>query len=120
MVATRRGARSEALRVADRVRKAVDEGARTAEEIHKSIAAVPLDMVEGVEALEKTVRGMRKRQQRTIGAVYTAIRRVNHEVNAFAHEMLGRAPARRVPARKTARKRMPAKAKPAAQAAASA
>lgn len=99
MAQARRGARSEVTRLADLVRKAVDDGAGTAEEIHKSIADLPLDVLQRLDVLQETVKDVKRIQDNTIGAVYDAIRRINQEVNQLAHELLGRS-ARRKPAKK--------------------
>jgi hypothetical protein len=112
MAQTKRTARAEATRIADLVRRAVDDGARTAEDIHKSIADLPLDVLQRLDLFEKTAKDVKKIQDTSIGAVYDLIRKVNQEVGKLASELLER-PARRSPGKKPA----PAKAaRPAARA----
>jgi methyl-accepting chemotaxis protein len=84
--------RSEIKKLADLVQKEVEDGATTVEEIHKAIASLPLDILERLDVFEGTVKGVRKVQDTSIGAIYDVIRRVNHEVGNYAKELLeGRA-----------------------------
>ena len=98
------GARAEIRRLADLVRDAVEDGATSAEEIHKRIARMPLDLLERIDVIQDAVGDVRKIQERSIGAVYELIRSVNREISRLAHEMLAGAPAVRTRARKTARR----------------
>jgi hypothetical protein len=88
---------SQAKRVADLIQEAVDKGATTVEEVHKSIADLPLKMLEEVEFLKKPVKEVRRVQDRSIGAVYDLIRGINGQVGKLAADVLNR----RRPARKT-------------------
>ena len=81
---------SEAKRVADMIQEAVDKGATTAEEIHKSIADLPLKVLDTVEFLKKPVKEVRRIQDRSIGAVYDLIRGINEQVGALADDVLNR------------------------------
>jgi hypothetical protein len=101
MAQTKRSARAEATRIADLVRRAVDDGARTAEDIHKSIADLPLDVLQRLDLFEKTAKDVKKIQDTSIGAVYDLIRKVNLEVGKLASDLLER-PAKRPPRKKTA------------------
>ena len=108
--ATRRAPRARApgkdRSVADLVRDAVEKGATTVEEIHKSIAALPLDVLERVDGFE-ALDDVRKMQSQSIGAVYDVIRKVNREVAKLADELLATAKT------KTKTKPKPKAAKPA-------
>ncbi len=75
------------------IQSAIDEGATRVEEIHKSIAALPLKILEESDALRKPAREVRQVQQRAIGAVYDLIRKVNHEVGSYASDLLAEASA---------------------------
>jgi len=110
MAQSRRTVRSEAIRLADLVRKAVDDGATTAEEIHRAIAEMPLNVLQRLDVFEKTVKDVRRIQDTSIGAVYDTIRRINKEVTGLAAELLKKAPkAPKAPAkRRPARKKAPA------------
>ena len=103
--------RSEVKRVADLIHEAVDKGATTVEEIHKSIADLPLKILEEVEFLKKPVKEVRRIQHRSIGAVYDLIREINEQIRKRAAEILNR----RRPAPKTrpasAKRPAPAKRK---------
>ena len=108
MTETRTRVRSEAHRLIDRVKQAVDEGACTAEEIHKRAAALPLDVLERLELLEGPAQELRRIEEQSIGAVYDLVRGVNREVAKLAGDWLGRATAARRSARrprKSARRR---------------
>lgn len=104
---TAKGAiRSEARKIADLVQREVDAGATSVEEIHKSIANLPLDILERLDVFEQTVKDVRKVQNTSIGAVYDLIRRVNHEVGQLAVELLARPGARPVDRARSAKKQV--------------
>ena len=101
---------SGAKRVADLIQEAVDKGATTVEEVHKSIADLPLKMLEGVEFLKKPVKEMRRVQDRSIGAVYDLIRGINEQVAKLATDVLSRrrpAPGKRTASSASARASRP-------------
>jgi len=81
---------NQAKRVADLIHEAVDKGATTVEEIHKSIADLPLKMLEGIEVLKKPVKEVRRVQDRSIAAVYNLIREINEQIRKRAAEILNR------------------------------
>lgn len=101
---TRRSAKSEASRLTDRVRQAVDDGAKTAEEIHKAIADLPLDVLQRLDLFKQTARDVKKVQDSSIGAVYDLVRRVNREATQLAAELLERPPRARARRKKATRK----------------
>lgn len=74
----------------DLVQEVVDKGATTVEDVHKAIAALPLDVLESVEGLEETAGSVKEIQQKSIGGVYDIIRRVNDKVAEIAEEIIGR------------------------------
>jgi hypothetical protein len=102
--ARRAKARSEARRLADLVRREIDDGATTVEEIHKSIASLPLDILERLDVFEETVKDVRKVQDTSIGAIYDLIRKVNREVGKLATELLEGGRARRARPKKPLKK----------------
>jgi phage-related minor tail protein len=85
---SKRGRAREVAEFTRRVRKAVDEGADAAEEIHKRAANLPLEVLDRIEGLEKAVRDVRRLQDRAIHAVYELVRDVNHQVTRLADEIL--------------------------------
>lgn len=88
-------------KLTDRVREIVDSGADTAEDIHRSIANVPLDVLERFDVFKGTIGDVRKVQDRSIGAVYELVRDVNRDVARLADELMKSAGgAKRTPARK--------------------
>jgi hypothetical protein len=107
MSGTKREARSEVQRIANRVRRTVDEGVGAVEEIHKRVVSLPLDVLERNRALASTARDLRRLQDRAIGAAYDLVRGVNRNVVKLAKAALQpprpRKPrAQRKPAKKVA------------------
>ena len=70
------------------LRKAVDEGANTAEDIHKRIANLPFEVLGETGPLENTVKRARKLSDRSIHAVYELVRDINHQVVQLANDVL--------------------------------
>ncbi|HSP97973.1 MAG TPA: hypothetical protein VL049_12095 [Candidatus Dormibacteraeota bacterium] len=77
------------------IQDSIDKGATTVEEIHKSIADLPLKVLEGSELLKGPARDVRHLRDHTIGALYDVIRKVNREVGSLASELLAEAEKRR-------------------------
>ena len=75
--------RIEALK--DLIQEAVDKGATTVEQIHQTIAAMPLEALEKRGLLEGKATQVRETQAATIGAVYDAIRKVKGQVRVTGH-----------------------------------
>ncbi len=101
----KRGGRAEARRLAHRVQQAIDDGADAVEEIHRSIANLPLDVLERLDVFEQTVKEVRKVQDDSIGAVYSLIHKVNRKAGRLATELLRRpTPRKTAPRRTVARK----------------
>ena len=95
--------RAEAKRIATLVQHAIDDGANSVEEIHRSIAAKPLDVLERLDIFKDVAKDVRKVQDTSIGAIYELIHKVNHEVGKLAQELLGRPAARKAAPRKAAK-----------------
>jgi hypothetical protein len=70
------------------IQNAIDQGATTVEEIHKSIAELPLKVLEGSEFLRGPAKQVRRLQDHTIGAVYDIIRGINERVGTLSSELL--------------------------------
>ena len=110
-----KSAKVDLRKLADVVQREVDAGANTVEEIHRSIAAMPLDVLAKLDVCEATVKDVRKVQETSIGAIYDLIHKVNHEVGKLAKELLDgrarskpRAAAKKVAAPKKRSSRAPA------------
>ena len=91
--------------VKDLVQSAIDRGATSVEQIHQFIADLPFEALERTGILDEDGLGLRAKQQRTIGMVYEAIRRVTDEVGRFVSDQIenledGRTLAARLNARK--------------------
>ena len=111
MNAKRRVSRPGTVRLAARIREAVDRGADRAESIHKKVAQLPLAPFAGMEPLEDALKDVRRIQDRSIGAIYDLVRDINHEVVRLAEEWLAlaeeapkRSAPRKAPRRPVARK----------------
>jgi uncharacterized hydantoinase/oxoprolinase family protein len=91
----------------DAVQKAIDGGARSAEEVYLRISRMPFDQLERIAALEGVVKTARSRHDRSVAQLYDAIRRINKRIGTLADDALRRLgviPARRRrPARRAKR-----------------
>lgn len=94
-------------RLTDLIQEAIDEGATTVEEIHKSIADLPLRILEEIKFLRKPIKEVRRVQDRSIGAVYDLLREINEQIGKLAADMLKR---RRTPAETRRKPSAPARA----------
>lgn len=74
--------RLEALK--DLVQQAIDTGATSVEQIHKTIAALPLAVLEKQGLLDVDSDKRDELWDKSFGQVYDAIRRVNQEVGELA------------------------------------
>ncbi len=74
----------------DLVQEFVDKGATSVEDIHKAIAALPLEALEGIEGIGESAKGIKEIQQKTIGGVYDIIRSVNNKVAEIAEEIISK------------------------------
>jgi len=77
------------------IQEAVDKGATTIEEIHKSIADLPLKILEQSELLRGSAKEAQRLQDHTIGAIYDVIRKINEQVGTLGSELLAEAAKRR-------------------------
>lgn len=78
--------RIEALK--DLVQEAVDKGATTVEQIHQTIAAMPMEALEKRGLLDDKATAIKDVHASTIGSVYDAIRKVNKEVGDLASSLI--------------------------------
>lgn len=78
--------RVEALK--DLIQESIDKGAKTVEQIHQSIAAMPLEALEKRGLLNDTAANLRGQQAETIGSVYEAIRKVNKDIGDLASGLI--------------------------------
>jgi hypothetical protein len=77
------------------IEDAIDKGATTVEDIHKSIADLPLKVLEESDVLRGPAKEVRRIQDHTIGAIYDLIRGINERVGTLASELLAEASRRR-------------------------
>jgi histone H3/H4 len=77
------------------IQDAIDKGATTVEEVHKAIADLPLKILEESELLKEPAKEVKRVQDRTLGAIYSAVREINEQVGRYASELLDEAAKRR-------------------------
>jgi histone H3/H4 len=77
------------------IQDAIDKGATTVEEVHKSIADLPLRILEESELLREPAKEVKRVQDHTLGAIYRTIREINEQVGTYASELLAEAAKRR-------------------------
>ena len=94
---TREGGSEKRKALASFIHDAIDKGATTIEEIHKSIADLPLKMLEETDLLRGPAKEVQRVQDHTIGAIYDVIRGINDQVGTLASELLHEAAKRRGP-----------------------
>ena len=80
-------------KIKDMVQEFVDQGATTVEQIHKSIAEMPLKTLEQVVPEEKKplVEPVKNIHDATVGSVYELIRNINRQVGEVADDILSKA-----------------------------
>lgn len=71
----------------DMIQTAIDNGARTVEDVHKSIADMPFEALERSGLLDEESQKLRDKNQQTIGMVYEKIREINQKVGELASDM---------------------------------
>jgi hypothetical protein len=77
--------RAELLK--DMIQNAIDRGATTVEEVHKTIAAIPFDIAQKNGLFEEDADKAREATMQSIGYVYDKIREVNQIVGELANDM---------------------------------
>ncbi len=77
-------------RLKDLVQDAIDNGATTVEQIHKSIASKPFELLEKINLGGAAVEKLEDFQDQTIGNVYEFIRTVNQKAGEIAGDLLGK------------------------------
>lgn len=81
--------RREALMsVQEIVEKAIEQGATTVEQVHRSIASMPFDILEKVEALQKPIGKAREIHDQSVGNIYETIRLLNERAGEIARTLL--------------------------------
>ena len=72
----------------DMVQEAIDKGATTVEDVHRTIAEVPIEQMERSGLLDADGAQEKKDlHHRTVGTIYDAIRSVNRQVGEMASEL---------------------------------
>lgn len=72
----------------DMVQEAVDKGATTVEEVHRTIAEIPIEQMERNGLLDAdSAQEKKDLHHKTVGTVYDAIRTINRQVGEMASEL---------------------------------
>ncbi|MBF0099932.1 MAG: hypothetical protein HQK77_03405 [Desulfobacterales bacterium] len=74
----------------DWVQEAINDGATSIEEIHRSIANKPFEVLERLNLSGEVVGKIQDFQNKTIGNVYDFIRSINDKIHEIATELLAK------------------------------
>lgn len=80
--------------IVDVVQEAIDKGARTVEEVHLSVAAMPIQALRTLGAPEEATERAQDVLESSIGTIYDTILAVNRRVADIAAGLLASAQAR--------------------------
>jgi polyhydroxyalkanoate synthesis regulator phasin len=80
--------KSDKQKLSKLIEEAVDKGATTAEEITRSIAELPISILESLGFGEKPRQEVRQIQDTTIGAIYDMVRDINHNIADLADDLI--------------------------------
>lgn len=70
------------------VKEAIDKGAKSVEQVHRSVAKMPLKYLSQIEGVKSAAKDAGDIQDKTIGQVYDLIQTVNKNVNSIASDIL--------------------------------
>lgn len=73
------------------VEEAIENGASTVEDVHREIAAKPIEILKNIAPIAPAAEKMGKIQDETIGSIYDTIRLVNAKVAEVAKQLLDKA-----------------------------
>jgi len=76
------------------VKDAIDNGATSVEQVHRSIAKMPLKYLAKIEGVKNAAKDAGDIQDKTIGHVYDLIQTVNDKVYDIAKDILKKVPVR--------------------------
>ena len=71
---------SETKTIAGTIHDAIDSVTTSVEEIHRSVADLPFEILDGITPLPDPLTEVRRVQSQSIGAVYNLVREVNGRV----------------------------------------
>lgn len=73
------------------VEEAIENGASTVEDVHREIAAKPIEILKNITPIAPAAEKMGKIQDETIGSIYDTIRLVNAKVAEVTKQLLDKA-----------------------------
>jgi len=71
---------SRLVNIKNVVQDMIDQGITSVEQVHRTIADLPFDMLEKIEPLAPAVRASKTLRGNSVSSVYEIIRRINKEV----------------------------------------
>lgn len=80
--------KSKLLSLQKLVEEAIDDGATTVEQVHSSIASMPFDVLERIDALQGAASAARNIHDDTVGNIYETIRLLNDRSGEIARKLL--------------------------------
>lgn len=95
----------------EHVQDAINKGATSVEDVHRSIASLPFNQLEKIAFLESSAQKARDFTDQSIGAVYDSIRSLNQRAGKIARELLAKLD-RTAPSQSGGRGRVSTKAAP--------
>ena len=81
---------SKLIELQELVQEAIDNGATSVEEIHKTLANKPFEILEKINISGGVVEKLQDFQNQTIGNVYDLIRTVNNKIGEIASDLLSK------------------------------
>lgn len=73
--------------IKDMVQTAIDNGATSVEEVHKSIASLPFNAIKKTGLIDELAEQGQDKHDESIGMVYDAIRDINQKVGQVASDL---------------------------------
>ena len=70
------------------VEQSIEDGATTVEQVHSSIASMPFDVLERIDALQNPASKAREIHDETVGNIYETIRLLNDRAGEIARKLL--------------------------------
>jgi len=89
----------------DAVQQAIDNGARSAEEVYMRVSRLPFDQLERIAAIEGVVKKARGRHDQSVARLYETIRAINRRIGTLADQALRRLGLAPAPRPRKAKKR---------------
>jgi hypothetical protein len=77
-----------AKQIVESIHDTINESTSAIEDIHRSVAELPFDVLGSFEPIKDSVENAREVQARSIESIYGLVRKVNDRVGDFTAELL--------------------------------